>query len=177
MITLPLLPAYVWFLVFLRAGLVLTFFPLIGEAFVRVRVRIILAGAIAFAIAPVVPVTAAMFPPALPQFIRLVASEAFLGFGIGLIGKVMFAIVQYSGQIAGEQMGFGIINAIDPTGAHQISVTSASMRAPSLCTRSCAASRICCLVMANAGGDSAASCSAAAMARSSGAASTTSSTN
>ena len=50
-----------------------------------------------------------------------------LGFGVGLVGKILFAAVQFSGQLAGEQMGFGLVNAIDPTGSHQISVVAEMM--------------------------------------------------
>jgi len=56
--------------------------------------------------------------------IMMVGSEAMLGFAIGLVGKIMFGIVQFSGQIAGEQMGFGLINTLDPSAMHQISVVA-----------------------------------------------------
>jgi flagellar biosynthetic protein FliR len=122
MITIPLSPLYVWFLVFLRSGFVLAFFPLVGERFVPLRVRVILAAAIAAALAPVAPFGPEAFPHDMAGLVSLIACEALLGFGIGLIGRILFAIVQFSGQVAGEQMGFGLINAIDPTGSHQISV-------------------------------------------------------
>lgn len=122
MITIPLEPFYAWALVFLRTSFIIGFFPLFGEKFVPLRVRILMAAVVAIALTPVAPVTSAMFPSTVSGFLMLVFTEAMLGFGLGLIARVMFAIVQFSGQIAGEQMGFGIVNAIDPTGAHQISV-------------------------------------------------------
>lgn len=124
MITLPLEPFYVWCMVFLRTILVLSFFPLFGDQFIPLRVRLILAVMISFALSPVAPLTAAMFPGTMRGLIPLVLTETLLAAGMGLIGRIMFAIVQFSGQLAGEQMGFGIINAIDPTGSHQISIVA-----------------------------------------------------
>lgn len=124
MIQIPLQPFYVWCLVFLRTICLLSFFPLFGQDFIPVRIRIILAAVTALALAPVAPVTAAMFPGTLPGLAQLTLTEMALGFGVGLIGKILFAIVQFSGQLMGEQMGFGIINAIDPTGSRQVAVIS-----------------------------------------------------
>ncbi len=127
MISLPLGPVFVWLLVFLRVGFVLAFFPLVGERFVPARVRVLMAMVIALALAPVAPIDPAQFPLSIGGFVMLVLAEALLGFSIGFAGRLMFAIAQFSGQMAGEQMGFGMINAIDPTGSHQISVVAELM--------------------------------------------------
>lgn len=122
MINVPLEPFFVWIMLFLRAGFILGFFPLIGERFVPVRVRLLLAAVVSIALTPLAPLNASMFPSDTFGFLAMVASEALLGFGVGLVGRILFATVQFSGQLAGEQMGFGLVNAIDPTGSHQISV-------------------------------------------------------
>lgn len=124
MIHVPIESFYVFMLVLMRIGFVITFFPLMGETFVPVRARILLAVAISLAIAPVVPVTAAQFPQTIVGFALMVVSEAMFGFSIGFVGKIVFAVVQFSGQIMGEQMGFGLVNAIDPTGSHQTSIVA-----------------------------------------------------
>jgi flagellar biosynthetic protein FliR len=108
----------------MRAGLILGFFPVIGERFVPVRVRIVLSGVIALALMPVVNVGASSFPQSGAATMALIGQEALLAFGIALIGRIMFATMQFAGQIAGEQMGFGLVNAIDPTGSSQISVVA-----------------------------------------------------
>ncbi|HOE96548.1 MAG TPA: flagellar biosynthetic protein FliR [Candidatus Sumerlaeota bacterium] len=124
MISIPLAPIYVGMLIFLRVGLVFLFFPLFGERFVPVRVRLLLGLATAIVLTPVAPVAVAAFPVTPWEFVQLVLMEALLAFGVGIIGRVLFGVVQFSGQIAGEQMGFGLVNAIDPTGAQQISVVA-----------------------------------------------------
>lgn len=122
MIQVPLAPFFAWCLVFLRVLFLFSFFPLWGERFVPVRIRILIAVVIAIAVAPVAPVTPAMFPLSVRGLLLVIATEALLGFGFALIGRILFAIVQFSGQIMGEQMGYGIINAIDPTESRQVSV-------------------------------------------------------
>lgn len=124
MISIPLAPILAWLMVFLRVGLILALFPLLGDAFVPVRVRIILAGVVSLALAPVSHVSGGMFPATGGGVVAMVAQEGILAFGVALIGHMMFGIIQYSGQLAGEQMGFGMINAIDPTGSHQVSVVA-----------------------------------------------------
>src|SRR4051794_24180439 len=114
---IPLGPFFVFTMIFMRCAFVLGFFPLIGESFVPVRIRILLAAVIAFALTPVAPVTAAQFPQTIGGIVMLILSEALFGFAVGFVGRVMFAIIQFAGQIAGEQMGFGLVNAIDPTGS------------------------------------------------------------
>lgn len=124
MIEIPLEPFYVWVMVFFRTVFLFTFFPVFGDGFVMMRVRVILAAVIALVLTPVVPVTAAHFPSTVAGMVALVASEALLGFSLGFIGRLLFAVVQFAGQIGGEQMGFGIINAINPVNGHQISVVA-----------------------------------------------------
>ncbi|MEN6625666.1 MAG: flagellar biosynthetic protein FliR [Candidatus Sumerlaeia bacterium] len=124
MIQIPLEPFYVFMLVLIRVGFIMAFFPLMGETFIPVRVRVLMAFVISLAIAPVAPVTAAQLPGSIMGFALLVLSEALFGFAIGFVGKIVFAIIQFAGQIAGEQMGFGLVNAIDPTGSHQTSVVA-----------------------------------------------------
>lgn len=124
MISIPMDPVYVGLMVFVRVGFILTFFPLFGEDFVPLRIRIVLSVLIAFVLTPVVPVRADQFPSTAGALILMIGSEALLGFSFGLVGRALFAVIQFAGQIAGEQMGFGVVNAIDPTGSHQVSVVA-----------------------------------------------------
>lgn len=121
MIQVPLDPFFVFLMILLRSAFVLGFFPLIGEQFVPMRVRLMLAFVISMALMPVAPVSAALWPTTIGGMVLHVLSEATLGFAIGFVGRILFAIIQFAGQIAGEQMGFGLVNAIDPS-SHQNSI-------------------------------------------------------
>lgn len=115
MIQVPVQAFYVFVLIFLRVAFLFTFFPILGEAFLPLRVRILVCAAISVALAGVVPVNAGMFPADWPGLARLTLTEAALGFGLAFIGRMMFAIVQYSGQLIGQEIGFGMVNAVDPS--------------------------------------------------------------
>jgi flagellar biosynthetic protein FliR len=123
MINVPLQPFFVFVLVFLRTGLLLSFFPVLGERFLPLRIRILVSAAVAIALVGVVPVAPEMFPTSMPGIIRLIGTEALLGMGLAFIGRLMFSIIQYSGQIIGQEIGFGLVNSLDPT-AHQVTVVA-----------------------------------------------------
>jgi flagellar biosynthetic protein FliR len=117
-------PVYVWLMVFIRTAFILGFFPIFGEGFAPIRVRVMISLIVSLALAPVAPIDAADFPATAPAMAVFCASEALLGFSLGFVGKILFAIVRCAGQLGGAQMGFGIVNAIDPTGRPQISVVA-----------------------------------------------------
>ena len=48
----------------------------------------------------------------------------FIGLIIGYASRLVFAGVQMAGHLVGFQMGFGIVNVIDPSTSSQVSVTS-----------------------------------------------------
>ncbi len=47
-------------------------------------------------------------------FIVLVVKELFIGLGIGYISMLTFIALQFAGQFIDVQMGFGIVNVVDP---------------------------------------------------------------
>ncbi|HZP41930.1 MAG TPA: flagellar biosynthetic protein FliR [Candidatus Binatia bacterium] len=104
------------------AGLVLAA-PVFGHLLVPVRVRIGLAMTFAVALAPAVA-------PGTPDFAsswmlaRALAVESATGVLLGLVAQLVFAGVQLGGQLAGIQMGFGVVNLIDPQTHAQVTVVS-----------------------------------------------------
>ena len=50
------------------------------------------------------------------------AGELAMGLGIGLLGTLAISAVQMGGQVIGIQMGFGIVNVMDPTSNLQVSL-------------------------------------------------------
>ncbi|PID81076.1 flagellar biosynthetic protein FliR [bacterium DOLZORAL124_64_63] len=53
----------------------------------------------------------------------MVLIEAGLGLFYGLFIRLLFAGVQLAGQLAGFQMGFAIVNVMDPVSSSQMSIT------------------------------------------------------
>jgi flagellar biosynthetic protein FliR len=124
MMQFSLEPFLVWLMIFMRTAFILGFFPLVGDQFIPIRIRIVTAAVVSLALVPVVPIQSSQFPSGGGAMVMMLFSEAILAMGLGLTCRVLFGIIQFSGQIAGEQMGFGIINTIDPTGSSQISVVA-----------------------------------------------------
>ncbi len=54
----------------------------------------------------------------------MLAGELAIGLTIGFATQLIFTAVQLSGQIIGFQMGFAIVNVMDPTTNSQVSITS-----------------------------------------------------
>lgn len=55
-----------------------------------------------------------VIPDKLGIFILLLAGEMIIGMIIGFVAQLTFAAVQFAGQLIDMQMGFGIVNVIDP---------------------------------------------------------------
>jgi flagellar biosynthetic protein FliR len=104
------------------AGLVLSA-PMLGHALVPPRVRAALAVLLAAAIVPALGGAGGVAAPAsLWSLGAMVATESALGVLLGLVAQFVFAGVQLGGQIIGIQMGFGIVNLIDPQSHAQVTI-------------------------------------------------------
>lgn len=96
--------------------------PLIGSTVVPVHGKIGLSLCMSMII---FPIAARNFPP-IPAdmilFFGMMVKEFAVGALLGLMGAILFSAVQLSGQIFGVQLGFGIVNVIDPMSDDQISL-------------------------------------------------------
>ncbi len=52
----------------------------------------------------------------------IMLKELLIGVATGLLGQFLFVAVQFGGQIMGFQMGFGVVNVLDPQTNTQISI-------------------------------------------------------
>lgn len=109
-------------LIFIRISVVLFLFPVFGATVLPNLVKVGLSALLAFALYPVVQVDVARFPENPVQVAILVVSELFIGMVIGLCLRLFFAAVQLAGEIIGFQMGFSIINVVDPLSGTQSSL-------------------------------------------------------
>ncbi|MGI6548896.1 MAG: flagellar biosynthetic protein FliR [Syntrophomonadales bacterium] len=83
---------------------------------VKILLIIFLSGMIAFVnpIRTEVPIT----HPAM--FVMALGMEILIGYTLGFIAYVIFAGIQLAGQLMDMQMGFGIVNVIDPQSGTQV---------------------------------------------------------
>jgi flagellar biosynthetic protein FliR len=94
------------------SGLVL-FAPFLGSASVPVRVKV---GIVLALTALLYPALATQMPPHLDalNWPRVLAGEMTIGIILGIALNLVFDGAQLAGQILGVQMGFSLVNIIDP---------------------------------------------------------------
>ena len=111
---------FLYLLVFSRVGGALAAAPMFGSLNVMPPVRIGLTALTALLLAPVVgPAPAVM---GLWDGVLALIAEFVVGVMLGLLTYFVFVAVQLAGQIVDIQMGFGIVNVIDPVTSNQVSV-------------------------------------------------------
>lgn len=113
----------VFSLVFLRVtGLMFTA-PFFGSSAIDPRLKVFLSVIVALAIFNAhedFNITLVDINTALLVLIML--KELLIGVATGLLGQFLFIAVQFGGQIMGFQMGFGVVNVLDPQTNTQISI-------------------------------------------------------
>ena len=108
-------------LIFLRVSAILLTAPLFGSRNVPVKLKVGLSLILAIIVLPGLGLEEAHFTN-VPSLASAMVGEVLIGVIIGFTAKLLFASVQLAGQLIGFQMGFGIVNVMDPQTSTQISV-------------------------------------------------------
>lgn len=96
----------------IRLGTLMSFAPFFGNKAIPVRVK---AGLTMVLTALVYPLCAPRLTVSNPlEFVQVVFGEAVIGLGLALCIQVVFEGVQIAGQLLGFQIGFSLVNVIDP---------------------------------------------------------------
>jgi flagellar biosynthetic protein FliR len=109
-------------MVLIRISVVLYLFPVFSSSLIPAAVKAGLALAMALVLAPIVPVDTGRFPDSVPAVGMLMVSELFIGLVLGLSVRIFLVAVEFAGQVIGAQMGFAIINVLDPQTGTQMSI-------------------------------------------------------
>jgi flagellar biosynthetic protein FliR len=104
----------IFLLVLLRVSSLLFLFPFFGSPVIPVRVKTALSLVLAFTLWPVAAKTSLVFPVDSISMLIYVGAELVLGVSLALSARIFFAAVQLAGGIISFQMGFSMINIIDP---------------------------------------------------------------
>jgi flagellar biosynthetic protein FliR len=110
-----------FFLILIRIGTIVAMIPILGDRTTPMRVKAGLAILITALVVPFVDRPAAV-PHDLFSLGLSMAGEVFIGVILGFAGKLVFAGIQLAGQLVGFQMGFSIVNIIDPVTSGQVSI-------------------------------------------------------
>ncbi|MCY7316958.1 MAG: flagellar biosynthetic protein FliR [Rubrivivax sp.] len=108
---------------FLRALALFTALPVLGTRAVPTRVRIALAAFIAIAAQPSLPPIAAV-PLDSPLALLLVIQQLVIGLSLGFAVRLVFAAVEFAGEIIGLQMGLNFAGFFDPISAATATASS-----------------------------------------------------
>lgn len=105
-----------YFLVFSRVGAMVMLLPAIGEAGVPARVRLALAIAISFAMAPTLVGTYPHMDAGSPMALAvLVGQEITAGVLVGGMARLIMSALSVAGQLIATQTGLAYTQTIDPT--------------------------------------------------------------
>jgi flagellar biosynthetic protein FliR len=108
-----------YMLVLLRFSIILFMFPVFSSSVFPATLKVGFAMVVSLLFYSVVEVDITRFPLSVVATGLLIFAEALIGLTLGLCLRVFFASVQLAGQIIGFQMGFAMINVVDPmTGAN-----------------------------------------------------------
>jgi len=108
-----------YLLVLLRVSILLFMFPVFSSTVFPSRLKLGLAMVVSLLFYSVVDVDLGRFPMTAVATGLMILAEAMIGLTMGLCLRIFFGSVQLAGQIIGFQMGFAMINVIDPqTGAN-----------------------------------------------------------
>lgn len=112
---LPHFQAYTVLLVRI-AGLV-SAFPILNSRSIPLTVKTALVAVLGLALAPIIPL------PALPDNAAMITagivSEFLIGLVIGLTVRLLFSGFEVAGELVGSQMGFSMVQLLDPSAHHQ----------------------------------------------------------
>jgi flagellar biosynthetic protein FliR len=112
-----------FFFPFVRILAWLSFDPLIGTRAVPTRMRVAMAFILSIAIAPVLP-AAPQVALASGAGILLLMQQIAVGAVLGFSMRIVIAVIEYTGQYMGVQMGLSFATLIDPINGAQTPVIS-----------------------------------------------------
>lgn len=121
LLNMGLLQLQIFLLVFIRIAAVFMTAPIISSSNVPAMVKIGLAFLVAFIIYPVLPHDIQL-PREVLSYGLIAINQVMLGVILGYASYLIFTAIQLSGQIINLQMGFGIVNVMDPMSNTQVSV-------------------------------------------------------
>jgi len=110
--------------VFFRVGAMLLLVPILGSRQIPATMKIGLVLFLSLAIFPVVMHQPMPEPRGLIDLGIHLLVDALIGAAIGFITRLLFAAVQVAGTVIDFQMGFGVVNVIDPQTQSQVSITA-----------------------------------------------------
>lgn len=113
--------AAVFLLMLTRCSGIFMIAPFFGSLNIPVTIRAAVAFAFTLVLFPVVDgLGTVAAPPSVWAFAGSVLAELFIGWLIGFIAYVCFSAIHMAGKVMDMQVGFAVVNVMDPTSGQQI---------------------------------------------------------
>ena len=113
--------AAVFLLMLTRCSGIFLIAPFFGSLNIPVTIRAAAAFLFAVVLFPVVDgLGAVAAPPSVLAFAGAVLAELFIGWLIGFVAYVCFSAIHMAGKVMDMQVGFAVVNVMDPTSGQQI---------------------------------------------------------
>jgi flagellar biosynthetic protein FliR len=109
------------FLVFIRVSAIVVMLPILGDRSTPARIKAGLSLLIALLVVPFVERPSGVSEDIFSLVLKM-GGELFIGVILGFAGRMLFEGIQMAGQLVGFQMGFSIVNIIDPVTSKQVSI-------------------------------------------------------
>ena len=110
--------------VLVRVGAFIVFAPVLGSQQFPARIKAGFILLLSLSVFPLVRQLPMAEPRGLLDFTIYLFSEATVGLALAYATRLIFTVVQIAGTVVDFQMGFGVVNVIDPQTETQVSVTA-----------------------------------------------------
>jgi flagellar biosynthetic protein FliR len=114
----------IFLLVFTRITAILLLMPIFGSDAIPMQLKAGLCLIVAVILFPIVKIASPVEPVGLIGFAFLVVKEVFIGLTIGYATTFLFAAVQFAGRILDSEIGFAMVELIDPFSNTMVSATA-----------------------------------------------------
>jgi len=118
----------------MRISLVLFLMPFFGGQTLPAPVKAAICLTLTLALWPRLPLMGAQMPGHPFDLALMLGAELLLGLVLGLVIRFLFAAIQTGGQLIGFQMGFAMVNVVDPDSGASEAVTAHFLYMVSLLT-------------------------------------------
>ncbi|MBI5185961.1 MAG: flagellar biosynthetic protein FliR [Nitrospinae bacterium] len=111
-------------LVFTRIGGIIGVAPILGSNSSPALLKVGFIAALTILVYPTLKIPMVEYPQTLAGLSLALGAELLIGILISFVARLVFTGIELAGTIIGYQMGFGIVNVIDPLTASSVSITS-----------------------------------------------------
>ena len=111
-----------YMLVLIRMSIMIFMFPIFSSNVFPAQLKMGFCLVASLLFYSVVPVDLGRFPMSVPATGLLITAELLVGLTMGLCLRIFFGSVQLAGQVIGFQMGFAMINVVDPQTGSNVSI-------------------------------------------------------